>query len=179
MKKVLIIGATSAIAQALANQLAESGASLYLLGRSAAKLELVAAELKTRHGVKAFTGTIDFDDFSAHDRVIGEATQKLGGLDTAVVCHGSLGDQKASEKDYRLAEAEFRTNCLSAISFLTHLANRFEQQGSGLIIAISSVAGDRGRQSNYVYGASKAAVSAFLQGLRNRLHASNVRVLTV
>ena len=179
MKKVLIVGATSGIAQALAGQLAQAGASLYLLGRSAPKLELVAAELKTRYDVRAHLATINFDDFTAHQPAIERAAGQLEGLDTVIVCHGSLGDQKACEKDYRLAEAEFRTNCLSAISFLTHSANYFEPQGGGLIIAISSVAGDRGRQSNYVYGASKAAVSAFLQGLRNRLHSSNVRVLTV
>lgn len=179
MKKVLIIGGTSAIAQALANQLAGKGSVLYLLGRSAPRLELVAANLRTRHGANVLTATIDFDDFTTHAPAIQQAVAQLGGLDTAFVCHGALGDQKAGEQDFHLIEAEFRVNCLGAMSFLSHLANRFEAQHAGQIVAITSVAGDRGRQSNYHYGAAKAGLSVFLQGLRNRLHASGVKVLTV
>jgi short-subunit dehydrogenase len=179
MKRVLIIGGTSGIAQALASQLAQSGAQLHLLGRSAPKLELVAANLKTRHGANVTTAAINFDDFSAHAPAIDQAASQLGGLDAAIVCHGSLGDQKACEQDFKLAESEFRTNCLGTMSFLSHLANRFEQQRAGQIIAISSVAGDRGRQSNYIYGAAKAGLTAFLQGLRNRLYPHGVKVLTV
>lgn len=179
MKKVLIIGGTSAIAQALAGQLAQTGAALHLLGRSAPKLELVATSLKTRYAAKVSTAVIDFDDFATHAPAIEQAAVQLGGLDAAILCHGSLGDQKVCERDFRLLEAEFRTNCLGAMSFLSHLANRFEEQGAGQIIAISSVAGDRGRQSNYVYGAAKAGLSVFLQGLRNRLYPRGVKVLTV
>jgi short-subunit dehydrogenase len=179
MKKVLIIGGTSGIAQALAGQLAQSGAALHLLGRSAPKLELVAANLKSRFGANVSTAAINFDDFAAHAPAIAEAAARLGGLDAAILCHGSLGDQKACEVDFRLTEAEFRTNCLGAMSFLSHVANRFEQEGAGQIVAISSVAGDRGRQSNYVYGAAKAGLTAYLQGLRNRLHPRGVKVLTV
>jgi short-subunit dehydrogenase len=179
MKKVLIIGGTSGIAQALACQLAQSGAQLHLLGRSAPKLELVAANLKARHGATVTTATINFDDFAAHAPAIEHAASQLGGLDAAILCHGSLGDQKAGEQDFKLAESEFRTNCVGAMSFLSHLANRFEPQRAGRIIAISSVAGDRGRQSNYIYGAAKAGLTAFLQGLRNRLYPHGVKVLTV
>ncbi len=179
MKKALIIGATSAIAQSLADQLANGGASLFLLGRSMAKLDLIARDLELRHNVKVETAVIDFDDFAQHAPLIDRATGRLGGLDLAIVCHGSLPDQKACEADYLLTEAEFRTNCLSAISFLGHLANRFEANGGGCLVAISSVAGDRGRQSNYVYGAAKAGLSAFLAGLRNRLYPKGVRVITV
>jgi short-subunit dehydrogenase len=179
MKKVLIIGGTSAIAQALAAQLAQAGAALFLLGRSAPKLEIVATSLKARYGVTVATAAINFDDFATHAPAIEQAAAQLGGLDVAILCHGSLGDQKACEQDFKLTEAEFRTNCLGAMSFLSHLANRFEPLRAGQIIAISSVAGDRGRQSNYIYGASKAGLTAFLQGLRNRLHASGVKVLTV
>src|SRR5882724_390932 len=140
MKKVLIIGATSAIAEALAHRLAQTGASVYLLGRSLPKLELIAASLKTRQGAQPFMGTINFDDFTTHEAAIKNAAASMGGLDTVVLCHGVLGDQKAGEADYPVAEAVFRVNCLSAISFLTHAANYFEKQGSGLIIAVSSVA---------------------------------------
>lgn len=179
MKKVLIIGGTSGIAQALASQLAAAGADLYLLGRSEPKLELVAANIKSHHGKDVRTAVANFDDFAAHAPAVDQAVSVLGGLDVVFLCHGSLGDQKACEKDFKLAEAEFRTNCLGAMSFLSHLANYFEQKRTGQIVAISSVAGDRGRQSNYIYGASKAGLTAYLQGLRNRLHASGVKVLTV
>src|SRR6202021_1095195 len=93
--------------------------------------------------------------------------------------HGSLGDQTAAERDFAIAEQEWRTNCLSTLSFLTLLANRFEQQGRGTLAIISSVAGDRGRQSNYVYGTAKAALTVFSQGLRNRLYPKGVHVLTI
>jgi hypothetical protein len=179
VKKTLIIGATSAIAQSLAGQLAESGASLFLVGRSTAKLDLIARDLELRHNVKAETNAIDFDDFTQHAPLIDRAIERLGGLDLAIICHGSLPDQAACERNYDLTEAAFRTNCLSAISFAGHLANRFEERGSGCLVAISSVAGDRGRQSNYVYGAAKAGLSAYLSGLRNRLYHKGVRVLTV
>ena len=179
MKKVMLIGATSGIAQALANQLAQSGASLVLLGRSAAKLDLMAKDLRLRRGATVETDAFDFDAFDNHAPAIDRAIERLGGVDLAIVCHGSLGDQKACEQDFRLAEAEFRTNCLSAMSFLAHLANRMEERGAGCLVAISSVAGDRGRQSNYIYGAAKAGLSAFLQGLRNRLFPKGVHVLTV
>jgi decaprenylphospho-beta-D-erythro-pentofuranosid-2-ulose 2-reductase len=179
MKKVLIVGGTSSIAQAMAGQLAQTGAALHLLGRSAPKLELVAASLKTRYAANVNIATINFDDFATHAPAIEQAAAQLGGLDMAIICHGSLGDQKACEQDFKLTEAEFRTNCLGAMSFLSHLANRFEKQRSGQIIAISSVAGDRGRQSNYVYGAAKAGLNAYLQGLRNRLYPQGVKVLTV
>ena len=139
----------------------------------------MAANLKTRHGLTAATAVINFDDFSTHGPAIAQAAAQLGGLDAAILCHGSLGDQKACERDFALTEAEFRTNCLGAMSFLSQLANYFEPKKTGHIIAISSVAGDRGRQSNYIYGASKAGLTAFLQGLRNRLYPHGVHVLTV
>lgn len=179
MKKVLIIGGTSAMAQAIAAQLVQTGAALHLLGRSVPRLEVVAASLKARGAASVSIAAINFDDFATHVPAIEYAAAQLGGLDAAILCHGSLGDQKACEQDFKLLEAEFRTNCLGAMSFLSHLANRFERQGSGQIIAISSVAGDRGRQSNYVYGAAKAGLTAFLQGLRNRLYPKGVNVLTV
>ena len=179
MKRVVIIGATSAIAQAVADQLAQAGAALHLVGRSAPKLELAASNLKARYGADVSTSAIDFDDFATHAPAVEHAAARLGGLDVAFLCQGSLGQQKACEQDFKLAEAEFRTNCLGAMSFLAHLANRFEKEGTGQIIALSSVAGDRGRQSNYIYGAAKAGLSAYLQGLRNRLHPHGVKVLTV
>ena len=100
-------------------------------------------------------------------------------FDTVLIAHGTLSDQKDSEASFQAARREFETNALSVISLLTHLANRIERQGYGTLSVISSVAGDRGRQSNYVYGTAKAAVTTFMQGLRNRLHRAGVHVLTI
>src|SRR5690606_10124772 len=103
----------------------------------------------------------------------------LGAVDTVLVAHGTLGDQKKGELDYAVAEREYQTNFLSVVSLLTPIANDFESRKSGAIAVISSVAGDRGRQSNYIYGSAKAGLSAYLSGLRNRLHRSGVQVLTI
>jgi short-subunit dehydrogenase len=123
--------------------------------------------------------TADLNDFDLHEAIIAKAVESMGGLDIVLIAHGTLSDQKACEADRRLAELEFRTNCLSVISLLAPIADLFERQGGGCIAVISSVAGDRGRGSNYVYGAAKGAVSLFLQGLRNRLHPKGVHVLTI
>jgi len=179
MQNVLIIGATSAIAQAVARQFAERGANLVLWARSAEKMEVVASDLRTRYQVKVVIEAFDFVDFSHHAPALDRAIAARGELDIAVLCHGSLGDQVASQADFSVADQELLTNCRSALSFLTLLANRFEQQGHGTIAIISSVAGDRGRQSNYVYGTAKAALNTFAQGLRNRLYPKGVHVLTV
>ena len=178
MKNVIIIGATSAIAQALARQLSGAGARLMLWGRSRAKLEIVVADLRIRNKAAVEIDAFDFDEFPEHQAALDRAI-RLGDWDTAIICHGSLGDQLACEKDFSVAERELRANCLSALSFLTSLANYFEKRGGGTLVSISSVAGDRGRQSNYVYGAAKAALTVFLQGLRNRLFKNGVHVLTV
>jgi decaprenylphospho-beta-D-erythro-pentofuranosid-2-ulose 2-reductase len=175
MKNIIIVGATSGIAQAIGRQWAGEGARLMLWGRSREKLEIVAADLRAL-GVD--TEAFDFNDFSCHLPALQRARTK-GEWDAAIVCHGALGDQKAAEKDFAVAEREIRVNCLSTLSFLTVFGNYFEELGSGTLAVISSVAGDRGRQSNYVYGASKAAVSTFLQGLRNRLTPKGVCVLTI
>ncbi len=179
MKKVLVLGATSAMAQATVRLLAARGASMYLVGRNAERLEAVAQDARTRGAAKVATEALDLDDVTQHEALVERATTALGGLDGALLAHGILGDQEASQRAYAEAEKVFRTNFLSAVSLLTPLANRFEAQKAGTLVVISSVAGDRGRQSNYIYGASKGALSVFLQGLRNRLARSGVAVVTV
>jgi decaprenylphospho-beta-D-erythro-pentofuranosid-2-ulose 2-reductase len=179
MKKVLVLGATSAIAQATVRLLAARGASLYLVGRNAANLEAVSKDAVTRGAYRAETEALDLDDLTAHEALVERAAQTLGGLDGALIAHGVLGDQKAGERSWEVAQKVMHTNFLSAASLLTSLANRFEAQKAGTLVVISSVAGDRGRQSNYVYGASKGALTLFLQGLRNRLARSGVAVVTV
>lgn len=179
MRKILIFGASSAIARETARRFARDGDRLFLVGRNEEKIQAVSRDLSVRGAGKAEYFLADLNDIGLHEMLIQKAIASLGGLDTVLIAHGSLPDQKRCEKDYRLAEAEFRTNFLSVVSLLTPIANLFEAQGGGTIAVISSVAGDRGRRSNYVYGTAKGAVSLFLQGLRNRLHGKGVHVLTV
>lgn len=179
MQRILILGATSAIAEATARRFAARGARLYLVARDAERLQQLASDLSIRGAAVAGTAVLDLNDFARHEALIEEAVRALGGFDVALIAHGTLGDQSRCEKSFPLTLAELNTNAVSVVSLLTHLANRFEAQGRGSIAVVSSVAGDRGRASNYVYGAAKGAVTLFLQGLRGRLHRSGVHVLTV
>jgi short-subunit dehydrogenase len=179
MRKILICGATSAIARETARLYARDGDRLFLVGRNAEKIQAVARDLAVRGVGKADSFTADLNDVDLHETMIRKAVESLGGLDTVLIAHGTLSDQKSCEADYRLAEREYHTNFLSVVSLLTSIANLFEMQGGGSIAVISSVAGDRARRSNYVYGTAKGAVSLFLQGLRSRLHSKGVHVLTV
>ncbi len=111
--------------------------------------------------------------------MLAQAVTVLGGLDVALIAHGVLGDQAEAEKDFAAAEAILHTNFLSAVSLVTWLANYFEAEHRGTIAVISSVAGDRGRKSNYVYGASKGGLNIFLDGVRNRIDRAGVNVLTI
>jgi decaprenylphospho-beta-D-erythro-pentofuranosid-2-ulose 2-reductase len=178
MKNILIIGATGTIAESLAREWAEQREQLYLTGRDEARLLSVAADLRVR-GARVEHALLDATDFYRHGEVVDAAFAALGRIDIALIAHGSLPDQRRCEADAQEAVAAFELNAVSVISLLTHLASHMEVQGSGTLAVIGSVAGDRGRQSNYVYGAAKAAVDVFLQGLRNRLHPSGVRVLTI
>jgi short-subunit dehydrogenase len=179
MKRVLILGATSAIAQECGKLFAARGDRLFLVGRNPERLEAVAQDLRVRGAADVQAKTLDLNDTGLHEALVAQAREALGGLDAALIAHGTLGDQAACEKDFVTAELELRTNFLSAASLLTHLANHFEAQRSGAIAVISSVAGDRGRQSNYVYGSAKAGLTAFTSGVRNRLSRAGVSVLTV
>jgi decaprenylphospho-beta-D-erythro-pentofuranosid-2-ulose 2-reductase len=179
MRKMLIIGATSAIAEATARLFAVDAERFYLVVRNSDRLDAVARDLRIRGAVQVETQVMDANNLDEHAAMIERAIEALGGLNTVLIAHGTLPDQRACEKSTVVTLSELQTNCLSIIALLTRLANHFEQQQHGTLAVISSVAGDRGRQSNYVYGTAKAAVSTFLQGLRNRLHRSGVQVLTI
>jgi decaprenylphospho-beta-D-erythro-pentofuranosid-2-ulose 2-reductase len=176
---VLALGATSAIAEATLRLLAERGARFYLVARNPHKLEAVAADLHTRGASGVATHVMDLDDTSAHPAMLAAAAQSLGTIELALLAHGVLGDQAEAQASYSSAEAVIRTNFLSAVSLITWLANYFEPLRQGTLAVISSVAGDRGRKTNYVYGASKGALSIFLDGVRNRVDRAGVHVLTV
>ena len=178
-KKILVLGATSGIAEATCRLWARQGASLFLVGRNSARLEVVAADLRVRGAAEVFTAVVDLDDTAKHPELLAHAVNSLAGLDVAYLAHGVLGDQAAGEQDFAVAEQILHTNLISAISLLTWLANFCAQRRSGVLAVISSVAGDRGRKSNYLYGASKAGLSAFLGGLRNRVDREGVTVLNI
>ena len=177
--KVLIFGATSAIAQETAKCFAAQGGELMLVGRNADKMSAIANDLKVRGAKAVEVLTADLSDLTRHAAIIDTAKQQLGGLDAALIAHGTLGDQQKSAADVQDMLQEFNTNGLSYLSLMTLLGNVFEQQGHGTLAVISSVAGERGRGSNYVYGSAKGAVSLFAQGLRNRLSKAGVAVVTI
>lgn len=179
MKKVLIIGATSAIAQEVSKCFAKDSAWLFLVGRNQGKLTVIADDLLVRGAGKVESLSLDLDTLGLHSELVPAVTKALGGLDVALIAYGTLPNQRDCEQHVETALKEFTTNCISAVSLLTHLANYFEKERSGCIAVITSVAGDRGRQSNYIYGAAKGAIGIFLQGMRNRLSKAGVKVLTI
>lgn len=177
--RVLALGATSAIAEATLRLLAERQARFYLVGRNPHKLAAVRDDLITRGAGAAAVQALDLDDTGAHPAMLAQAVQTLGGIDIALIAHGVLGNQAEAEKNYAAAEAVLRTNLLSAVSLVGWLANYFESEKRGSIAVLSSVAGDRGRKSNYIYGASKGGLNVFLDGVRNRIDRAGVQVLTI
>jgi decaprenylphospho-beta-D-erythro-pentofuranosid-2-ulose 2-reductase len=179
MKKILIVGATSAIAESCARLWAQRGDQIFLAARQEAPLKSLETDLRTRGAQKVASMVFDANDFDRHDALIAAATQHMGGLDTVLIAHGTLSDQARAQIDWNYAAKEIQTNGLSVTALLTRLAQPFEAQGHGCLAVISSVAGDRGRQSNYVYGSAKSLVSAFMSGLRQRLHPKGVNVMTI
>lgn len=179
MKRVLIIGATSAIATACARLWAVRGDSLFLVGRDGEKLDLLARDLSVRGASAVHQYRMDATDVAAHVAMTGAAVEALEEIDVVLIAHGTLPDQRACEADVSLTLREFDTNGTSVIALLTALANLLERQGHGAIGVITSVAGDRGRRSNYVYGSAKAAVSVFCEGLRARLFRAGVSLTDI
>lgn len=179
MKKILIVGATSAIASACARHWATQNANFFLVARETVKLEQIADDLRVRGATSVQTHALDLNHFIEHQDMLDKCLSHLGEIDQVLIAHGTLPDQKACEQDVELALREFSSNGLSVIALLTLLANQMESQKHGGIAVISSVAGDRGRPSNYLYGTAKAAVSTFCEGLRARLFKSGVNVVTI
>jgi len=178
-RKILVLGATSGIAEATCRIWATQGASLFLVARNAEKLAAVAADLRTRGASYVDTAVADLDDTDQHPTLLAHAINSLTGLDVAYLAHGILGDQARAEQDFNTAAQILHTNFMAPVSLLTWLANFCVQRHAGTLAVISSVAGDRGRKSNYVYGSSKAGLSAFLGGLRNRVDREGVTVLSI
>jgi decaprenylphospho-beta-D-erythro-pentofuranosid-2-ulose 2-reductase len=177
--RVLIVGATSAMAGETARVYAAYGARLFLTGRNAERLEAVAADLRVRGAQAVETAVLDVTDRRRCDAVVEAAWAAFDGLDVALVAHGVLPDQARCQASAAETAEALEVNFVSTAALLTPLANRFELARRGCIAIITSVAGDRGRQSNYVYGAAKGGLDRFVEGLRNRMFHAGVAVVTL
>jgi decaprenylphospho-beta-D-erythro-pentofuranosid-2-ulose 2-reductase len=173
---VLILGGRSDIGLAIAHRFAAAGHAIQLAARNAEGLAPEKADLEVRYQAKVTLHEFDALEPEAAARLL-EALPELPAV--AVCAVGLLGDQEESERDAGAARRVLRSNFEGPALALAEIANRFEARGSGTIVGVSSVAGDRGRASNYVYGSAKAGFTAFLSGLRNRLAKKGVHVLTV
>ncbi|MDE2228426.1 MAG: SDR family oxidoreductase [Alphaproteobacteria bacterium] len=176
MSTVLILGAASDMARAIARAYAKAGRAVILAARRHERLASDVADLGLRYGVAACAVEFDVLDVAGHARFL----DALGELpDTVISVAGFMGEQAQNERDPEAATLVMRSNYVGPAAILGEAAQRMTARGSGVIIGISSVAGERGRARNYVYGSAKAGFTAFLSGLRNRLHGSGVRVITV
>lgn len=178
-KKILVLGATSGIAEACIRRWATRGDSLYLVARNEDKLLAVACDARVRGAASVFHAVADLDDTARHAALLASAVEALGGLDVAFVAVGSMGEQASSEENFGAAGPVLHNNFVAPASMLTWLGNFCAAQKDGTLAVLSSVAGDRGRKANYVYGSAKAGLTAFLSGLRNRLDREGVTVMTI
>lgn len=176
---IMIFGATSAIAVEVARIYARRQHHLFLVARNESKLADVKADLIARGAASVTMEVMDAVDFDQHQAIITNAMDVLGSIDVALIAHGTTPDQKSCQSNVALTLHEMEVNGTSVISLSTLLSEQMQQQSYGTLAVISSVAGDRGRQSNYVYGAAKGMVSLFLAGLRNRLSSEGVHVVTI
>lgn len=176
MEYVLIIGAKSDIAKATARKYAAEGFNLYLAARNADELQELASDIHTRTEKDIQCFDLDILDQKSHQAFYESLPEKPIGVISAV---GYLGEQGLAQNENKEMNLIINTNYTGLVSLFNIIANDFEKRKSGFIVGISSVAGDRGRKSNYIYGSAKAALTCYLSGLRNRLHESNVQVLTV
>jgi short-subunit dehydrogenase len=175
---ILILGGSSAIGREVAKEFAKRKHDLYLAGRNLADIEANASDLSIRYGVRVLSGYFDATAFESHAEFFDRVMQQMPSIDHVLVAFGYLG-LEPDRNDFMDSKKVIDTNYVGAVSILTHVARKFEETKGGHIIVISSVAGDRGRRRNYVYGSAKAGLSAFTQGLRSRLNRVGVHVLTV
>ncbi|WLV24415.1 SDR family oxidoreductase [Aciduricibacillus chroicocephali] len=179
MGKILILGASSDIAQETARELAAKKNNLILTARNIEDLQMLKSDLEIRYGIEVTTKQFDGLDFDNHEQFFNGIVAEAGNLNGILLMYGAMDDQKEAEQSFSISRNMIDVNYTSAVSILNIAANYFEKKKSGFICAVSSVAGDRGRQSNYIYGSTKAGLSVYMEGLRNRLHKSGVQVLTI
>ncbi len=179
MRRVVILGATSGIALEVERQLARQGCELFLVARSPQRLSELQVDLCVRGAWQVFTYAADLASIQQHASIFEVARRAFPDFDTVLLAYGSMHNQKESETSVDVLLDELQVNFVSASAILTLFAADLERRRTGCLAAITSVAGDRGRRSNYVYGSAKGGLSLFLQGLRSRLHAAGVQVITV
>lgn len=176
---VLILGATSAVARACASMLARQGYGLILAGRDVEELQRLAMDLRIREGARADWERFAADEPAEHPAFFARVLERTTRLEGVLLAFGTMGDHTKALQDFTEAEQIIRTNFIGAVSILTLCANHLLANRGGFLLALTSVAGERGRQSNYLYGAAKGGLDLFLQGLRNRCFARGVRVITI
>ena len=176
MNYVLIIGAKSDIAKATAREYAKNGYDLYLAARNSSELESFANDITVRIQRTVKLLELDILDYKSHQTLYDNLEEKPLGVISAI---GYLGEQEKAQSDFTEAQQIMATNYTGVVSLFNIIANDFEDRRSGFMVGISSVAGDRGRKNNYIYGSAKAALTAYLSGLRNRLYDAQVHVMTV
>ena len=177
-KPIIILGATSTIARATAMAFAAKGHDLYLAGRDSDEIKRIANDLMIRYGITALPGNFDAEQFATHEAFFLKSLKECGELTGVIFACGYMVNGSAAT-DFNNAKKIIDVNFTGAVSILNYYANYFASRKQGFIIGISSVAGDRGRQSNYIYGSAKGALSLYLQGLRNQLYTFGVRVITI
>jgi len=179
MSRVLIFGATSAIAQETARRFAADGARFFLVARNEAALADIAADLEVRGATEVTVRVADLAELGALEGLCDTAQAALGGIDIALIAQGVLPDQTACEASVVETLDMLRVNTAGPAALMVRLGDIFSRQGSGALVVISSVAGDRGRPSNYIYGASKALLSVMGEGMALALAGKGVNVLVV
>lgn len=179
MLRIAIFGATSGIAEATARVFAKDGARFFLVARNATLLADVAADLKVRGATEAATRVADLGDANALQGLCEAARETLGAIDVALIAHGVLPVQKACEGSLEATRDVLAINTVSPALLMIRLGSILSEQGSGSLVVLSSVAGDRGRPSNYIYGASKAALSVLGEGMALELGPRGVNVIVV
>jgi short-subunit dehydrogenase len=181
-KKILVIGATSTIAEQCLKIWAKRGDELYLIARNKKKLAVISKNLKFIGAAKVYEYCTDLNEINKYHLFLSKAEKALISIDIVLIAHGTLSNQKHCEKSIEKTLAEIKINGLSTVSLLTLIANHFELKKramGGTIAVMSSIAGDLGRAKNYVYGSAKAMVTTFMSGLRQRLHKNNISVVTI
>lgn len=178
-QSVLILGATSSIARSLAIELAKSGESLYLASQDVLELERVAQDLRVKFGIHVKIGAFQAQNLESHVPFFEKVLKEINGLKGVIMAFGTKGDHDKASRDAQSLRYIFDVNLIGACSILSIISDYFEEKKQGWIIGIGSVGGNQTRWKNYFYGAAKGGLSLFLQGLRCRLHSSNVHVMTV
>ncbi len=179
MQKVVILGATSGIAVEVQRQLARRGCELLLVARSSERLTALQSDLLARGARQVLVCPADLASLDQQAGIFDYIRRTMPAFDTVLLAYGSMQPQKDAEVSVDVLLDELNVNFVSASAILARFAADLEQRRTGCIAAITSVAGDRGRRSNYVYGSAKGALSLFLQGLRSRLHPAGVKVITI